>query len=630
MAQVDRPITERYVFLMTNDVPKRPKQHRREDLSKRDFESALPASWTYEPKGQREYGIDGVVEIFDGDETTGLTFNVQLKGSDAAPALKAKINTTTRNYWKSFTVPTLVVLVDANDVIRYEWAHNLDTYGRKEGAASYKFTLANTWGPASAEEIEREVRAARAARQLRSHLPVYWSLELARKLDSGWARVFRTYVERALAGPSELTRRKQDAGWAAVRISVRTDAISIRLDGLPGGVIHFDAVPVDECDPKAVGADVLLGLATTLARTELDALVADLVEAAILDSSMLQRDPQLAGFAATRIADAGRADAALALVERTSLVGFGQGTDVPLVVFARDQGRLSGPAVTRIAERIADHASSQTGDAAGTYFYNAGSMLRRFDPVRALALHDLAAQRHPDYKTRGYWWRDRGRICFNNGDAAAATTDYEEADRLGDIEAVPLLADCYATAGRYRIAVETWERMRNEARFLWLAKLLSLRQLIAELGIEEQRRDVALADKMIAAGGPAEDILRGADAVHSFALWVRGRELRDEGKPALTYYFAAAAFAGGNPMLWHEAPIALQEVTDSDQHASLFGLLLLTAAQECGDRFRHYLLEDEYVSDETRERLLPVLDTLDVPDMDPFVVRFNGQAATHP
>ncbi|WP_316318014.1 DUF4365 domain-containing protein, partial [Clavibacter michiganensis] len=67
---------------MAHKLPKRTKQHRRDDRTQRVWAFVLPDAWTYSPTEQREYGVDGRVEVFDGDDTTGLIFNVQLKGTD--------------------------------------------------------------------------------------------------------------------------------------------------------------------------------------------------------------------------------------------------------------------------------------------------------------------------------------------------------------------------------------------------------------------------------------------------------------------------------------------------------------------------------------------------------------------
>jgi hypothetical protein len=48
-------------------MPKRPKQHQLEDLSRAKFQLCLPEEWVIRDK-DKDYGIDCEVELFDEDE----------------------------------------------------------------------------------------------------------------------------------------------------------------------------------------------------------------------------------------------------------------------------------------------------------------------------------------------------------------------------------------------------------------------------------------------------------------------------------------------------------------------------------------------------------------------------------
>lgn len=612
---------------MTHQKPQRPKQHRREDVSKRVFESVIPTTWTYGPKNQREYGVDGIVEIFDNDDTTGLRFNVQLKGGDRESATKALIKTSTRNYLKDLDSPTLVVLVDGSNTVHFGWAHQFDLYGRKKDAASYNFELPNIWNESSGAEIEREVRAARAARHLRSNMPIFWSINADESLSAPWVASFRVSLERGLAGSKELTRRADEAGWATLEISIESDAISIRLRGTPGGVIHFRLAAVESFPAHTIAADVMLGLAFELERGGLDVLVVALIEKSIPESSILGREPDLTSFAITRIIEAGRSDAAVALVERLYLdESLPLRNMVPLQI-GRDHGRLDEPALVRIAERIAEHAATAEDERAGEYFYNAGNMIRRIDRARGLEMHELAAERFPVYRTRGYWWRERGEIFFDSGDLKAAVESYEEAARLGEQPAIPLLADAYAATGDYEKAIKTWDGMRDITRYLWLTKMSALRALTTELSISRQNRDIAGAEALLEQSGTTGLDVLTLDALNIGGLWRAAAERRDSGKPGFViFYFAAAAFAMSNPMLWFEALLAVQEETeDPNELAELQASIILTAVQEGGNSFREFVLEDDYVPDDARQQLLDLIDHAPTPDRGDFVVRSDGK-----
>jgi tetratricopeptide (TPR) repeat protein len=610
-----------------HDKPQRPKSHRGEDNSKRIFESNIPLTWTYEPKPQREYGIDGIVEIFDGDDTTGLTFNVQLKNVEKKSASKAVIKTRTRTYQKSLAVPTLVVVVDGSSTIHFGWIHQFDLYGRKKDAASYTFDLPSVWYENSAAEIEQEVRAARAALDLRSNLPIYWTIDADSSLPANWLASFRVSLERGLAGSKELTRRADEAGWSTLKISLTSDAISIRLRGTPGGIIHLKKVALQASSSNAMAADVMLGLAVELARGGLDVLILALIAKAIPESSMLGREPDLTGFAISRIIEAGRGDMALALFERLYV-----DQSLPLrermpMMIGRDRGRLDDQALTLIAERMAEHASTVEGRPAAEDFYNAGNMIRTYNTARGLELYELAAERFPTYRTRGYWWRERGSAFFDSGELEKATESYEEAVRLGDEVAVPLLADAYAYAGAYEKAVKTWEGMRNVTRLIWVVKMWALKALVTQLSITRQDRDPEKAQEMLNESDFVGVDVLAVDALNISALWGAGAQLRESGNSGYAvFYFAAAAFAMFNPMLWFEALLAVQDENEGPENlADLQTWILMSASQECGEAFRQFVLEDEFVPDESREGLLDMIDHAPKSDEDKFVMRSEGK-----
>jgi Domain of unknown function (DUF4365) len=83
-------------------LPQRPQNHNREELSERFFNSCLPGNW-YSHKPQNDYGIDLIVDLFDGSDATGLELLVQLKstGNPNDSAIeKQGLDTSTYNYLK--------------------------------------------------------------------------------------------------------------------------------------------------------------------------------------------------------------------------------------------------------------------------------------------------------------------------------------------------------------------------------------------------------------------------------------------------------------------------------------------------------------------------------------------------
>lgn len=70
-------------------TPKRLRSSRIEDVNQRAFEDTLGEFFVYREL-RRDIGVDGQVEVFDGDDTTGLTFDVQRRATDARDEKRAR------------------------------------------------------------------------------------------------------------------------------------------------------------------------------------------------------------------------------------------------------------------------------------------------------------------------------------------------------------------------------------------------------------------------------------------------------------------------------------------------------------------------------------------------------------
>lgn len=66
---------------MSDPYPQRPAAHRLEEASRRFFLQCLPENWTCEHP-PNDYGVDLRIDIFEGDDATGLELLVQLKAAE--------------------------------------------------------------------------------------------------------------------------------------------------------------------------------------------------------------------------------------------------------------------------------------------------------------------------------------------------------------------------------------------------------------------------------------------------------------------------------------------------------------------------------------------------------------------
>lgn len=161
-------------------MPAKPKSHVNEESSRTAFRVAIPQSWSYTPP-DRDYGVDGDVEVFEDGVSTGIHFWVQLKSKERKGATaKIKIEHKTRNYWSQLDTPTLLVIWDEQtNSMWWEWAHLIDDWKSKPNAKSMTVTASNEWTADTPGALLKEIRAFRAIRTHRNGLPIFVQFRLS-------------------------------------------------------------------------------------------------------------------------------------------------------------------------------------------------------------------------------------------------------------------------------------------------------------------------------------------------------------------------------------------------------------------------------------------------------------------
>jgi hypothetical protein len=102
--------------------PQRCNTHRIDTLAVRMVESTLPADWIKRSVEDRDYGIDMMLEAFDGDDPTGVLVLLQVKGREASfgrEDVSMSVPVKTLLYAQMFQTPFFLVHASLGDQKAY-------------------------------------------------------------------------------------------------------------------------------------------------------------------------------------------------------------------------------------------------------------------------------------------------------------------------------------------------------------------------------------------------------------------------------------------------------------------------------------------------------------------------------
>lgn len=604
-------------------MPQRPRGHVNETWSIRAFESLLPAEWLSHPF-ESDYGIDRRVEIFEGQTATGHFFNVQLKsqttGSGQRPAVP--IRRSTLNYWAELRDPTLIVIAhEPTQVLWFRWSHLL---GQDENpdTKSRQVRCDEVLDEESAARLREEVAAYCLAQELTHHLPLDVYLSGATLYGESASSLKRAIGRKLSTLPSFFRIVHGNPTMPYLQVSIEDTRVMAGLRGNYSQQITWEFH--GERDYNALASDVIASMALSCASVGAEDLAVRLLRLVVSDTHTLLEANGL-GYAVALLARHEATDALLTLVRRTAAVEGHPARDIALAAFASTP---SPPEVTRtVAYAIRDAARHWTRPAMG--IYNAANLLRAVDSNEALRLYEEAAVDDPQYRNRGYWWREKGITYWARNETEAAESCYREAIALEDSQAVAYLADVLMRTGRYRHARDTladapiWESP-DDAQ--WRLTLNALNLIVDDLGIDEQVRLTRAVPDFYPA--PADDSLEALeqaallaireDALNGWAYsglaaaWT-GRE--EEEKDPLQATMTAAVIINVAGYLWIDLLIAClsDDAHDQELRMMLAQDAMLCAWKYLGESFAEEVFEHPFIDDELRALVLDFFETVRPP-----------------
>ena len=454
--------------------------------------------------GSADYGVDQEVEIFDGDDTTGLTFGVQVKAT-AKPAksgLYRDIRFENFEYWKSLGTPVLLVLwVESTDTLYARWVHTFDFGPNPKGEKTHrvKFTDSDAL-EYRVDSVRQEVEVFRVLGQggVPRPLPVAVVVE-PESVRAPIVYAFQRYVVTNGLRPYIRLVDEQPTSWV---VRVLDDRLRVEHPSNAGSLSNWVASYSSIQQPKRIVEDALVTLGI---------LIADLgsfsdairLFRTVGPEAMLLDEPSVA----SRYVEAAlREDAADVI--NVKMLNLLQRMDDPHVAEVFD-GYLFGllevapfldkdgiKALRRTAKQVikASEGTELQRDCARLANNIAVVMKRAGAWNRVEEFLDLCAKLDPKaYAERKDVLGLRGNARWNLGDFNGAVAAYRAARQngLSRAEVIPPLSDVLFETGKYREAAdlidEWWEEEREiDARSI--LRRIILGEVIEDLGLEEQDR----------------------------------------------------------------------------------------------------------------------------------------------
>lgn len=104
---------------MSNGFPNRPEQHEIDSQGFSLLAYLLPNDFIYRTLGERDYGIDGLIEFAPGGNVMGIFISMQLKSTKSINwtgngTTRVSIRKATCNYWMHGVMPCLLFLADVS------------------------------------------------------------------------------------------------------------------------------------------------------------------------------------------------------------------------------------------------------------------------------------------------------------------------------------------------------------------------------------------------------------------------------------------------------------------------------------------------------------------------------------
>lgn len=638
--------------MISQGMPKRPRQHQLEAESRAAIQSAIPSEWVYRTLDQ-DYGVDSEIEIFDENGyATGIKFLVQLKAtdeSDIKKALSIRFSMAKYYYYKSLEQPVLIVRYHSPSKQLYvRWFHGFDLYysTRTESSFTFRLTEKDLWQNAKTSDYIEEVVAFREIRNpiIRRPLQFIVIIDGAEIHGLPSYKLLLNLKDEFKKFPHILEIKTEEPTSEHIphKIFINNELIRVTISGFDCFNLHLKNGSLKYPEDGEMSYDIMIGVGLALHWHDHSNEASIIISRYIFESRLAKQD-EIAFQIGLCLARANQINLALEVAEQfykdKQTMDAAQAFLIPILESQRNQPDSVRDYGVRVLKRISSELE-KSGDesTASVISYNCGNLLRSLSRhPEAVAQYNRAAKLVEEYTKRAYYWREIAGSVFLWGHYDYAARFYKKSLDIEDHKLTKALyADALMFSGQYKeaniIFDEYLQPPIKPEDSEWELKRIGLGWIQEKTGKSEQRRTKPNLPESIDPKSMNDDELKdlcykelARDALSGFAWFNLGCiDLRaGDLESAIKCYLVAALVVPVDLEAWGNV-IYLSIKTKNEL---LAGLTLSAAFQLNGNRLLDYMAEK--IPDKKEEFVKLLSGTLepltrDKPDLTLRAHRIEG------
>ncbi len=492
-------------------MTKRIKQHQLEDLSRNKFALCIPKRWVFRDK-DKDYGIDGEVEIFNSDErASGLVFWVQLKATSSAQKRTITgfdLSLETIKYYKRLELPVLIARYsEYEDKFYVKWAGEIDTFYARNDAKTMRvsFSEADIFDEEKAGKLNKYLTKRRAIKSGCVKLPIDIEVSLGNKPVCGVApSILMSRTRSKINSFSSILKLVSDENSLSASVSIDENTLKVGFLDVAGCTYHSVDLMESSSLAEDLIKDISLALSLSLSQIGYSDLAARIVFSHDLHHRLKVRNEVLSHLIPSLLTS----DFYKETLELAGEVCDGaENNSLEIMtnaafLFLRDsEDKEKQKATEEFLKKNIERYKDKSPRLYGISQYNLGNFYKNSGESRQAAKCLFIARRYePLYYNQSYFYRELAGSLFDFGKFKFASNNYKKALELGGGDDIhPLYSDSLMFSGKYQEAHEEFRRYLNKTKSqdaVWQLKSICLSSIVGEHGVKSQYRDIKKATEL--------------------------------------------------------------------------------------------------------------------------------------